>query len=61
MDQKISFEDKIFIHQNHPWMEKSYPCIKVSLMESLYVMILGENWKKAVTPRATCNKTLYST
>ena len=28
-------KDKIVIHQNHPWMEKSYPWIKVSFMEKM--------------------------
>ena len=33
MDEKTFSMDKISIHQSHPWMEKSYPCMKVSFME----------------------------
>ena len=35
MDEKILSMDKVFIPQNHPWMEKSYPEMKVSSMEKI--------------------------
>ena len=35
MDDNILFMDKIFIIQNHPWMEKSYPWIKVSSLDKM--------------------------
>ena len=35
MDENIISMDKIFIRQKHPWMEKSYPWIKVSSMEKM--------------------------
>ena len=37
MDEKILSMDKIFICQKHPWMQKSYPWIKVSSMEKIMV------------------------
>ena len=40
MNEKILSMDKISIRQNHPWMEKSHPCTKVSSMDNLMDDIL---------------------
>ena len=35
MAEKISSMNKIFSCQKHPWIEKSYPWIKVSFLEKM--------------------------
>ena len=48
---KILSMDKIFIHRNHPWMENSYPWIKVTSMEKVMndLFICGcYTWMKSI-------------
>ena len=35
MDEKILSMDKVCIRQNHPWVEKYYPEMKMSPMEKI--------------------------
>ena len=51
MDKKILFMDKIFICQNHQWMEKSSPWIKVSSMEKTmddFFIHVTYGWKESI-------------
>ena len=44
ISDKILPIDKIFIRQNHPWMKKSYPWIKVSSMEKMMDDFFIRGW-----------------